>query len=227
LGAKATFLARGILAGLLCFAAAAHSWGALSWDKKSIELTSQTGQEVIRTAYTFTNTGTDSVYIISVKPSCGCVATNLVKFDYAPGESGKIKVTFDLGMDGFSPVEVRTIKVATSDAPASPMVLQLRVHVPATVSATPEALIWHRGEAPTAKTSIVAAGSSIQAIKLVQTTNNENFSVSVKPVVEGQSYSVTVTPKKTDAPSYATLDFDVQSPSFMHRVDCQVRLNVE
>jgi Protein of unknown function (DUF1573) len=215
-----------IVAGILFFTVVTESRAALSWEKK-IEFTSPIGVDVVRTAFCFTNTGKTIVSITSIKPSCGCVSTELEKFDYAPGESGKIKVTFDLGMEEYAKLQKRTIAVTTSDAPKSPTVLQLRVHVPETVSVSPEAVVWHRGEKTRTKDVVVKAGSGVTAIKLVQTASNDNFSVEVKPEVEGQRYRLKITPGKTDAPSYATLKFNVESPSFPHRVDCEVQVNVE
>src|SRR5882672_1293862 len=192
-----------ILAGILCFTVVTELRADLSWEKKKIEFTSKIGEEVVRTAYRFTNTGKTPVSVLDIKPSCGCVATSLEKFDYAPGESGEIKITFDLGMDEFARLQKRTIAVTTSDAPKSPTVLKLRVHVPETVSASPKAVIWHRGEKPRTKDVIVKAASGIAAIKLIQTTSNDNFLVEVKPEVEGRRYRLKITPGRTDAPSYA------------------------
>jgi hypothetical protein len=223
---KNKMLANQILVGLFLFAFVTESQASLSWEKK-IEFTSPLGVDVVRTAFCFTNTGKTTISITSIKPSCGCVSTELEKFDYAPGEGGKIKVTFDLGMEEYAKLQKRTIAVTTSDAPKSPTVLQLRVHVPQTVSVSPEGLVWHRGEKPKAKEVVVKAGPDVAAIKLVQTASNDNFSVEVKPEVEGQRYRLKITPGKTDAPSYATLTFNVESPSFPHRVDCEVQVNVE
>jgi hypothetical protein len=216
-----------ILAGFLCCAAISQSWAGLVWQKPKVEFTAPLGAEVVRTSYAFINSGTTSVSIVQIKPSCGCVGTNLKKLVYAPGESGLLKVTLDLSMDDFSPLEDRTIMVVTNDAPNLPTTLQLLVHVPETVSASPEAVVWKRGESPKAKEVTVKAGSGIKAIKLIQTTWNDNFSVEVKSQVPGQSYRVKITPKNTGSPSYATLVFDVKSPSFRNPVDCQVRMNIE
>ncbi len=216
-----------ILAGLVCFVAVASSRAGLTWEKDSLELTPEAGENVIRTDYAFTNNGTDSVSVVAIKPSCGCVATNLEKFDYAPGESGKIKVTFDAGMDKGEALEDRTIKVVTSDAPESPKVLRLRVHVPETVTASPEGLVWQHGKEPTPKEIVVRAGEGVKDIKLNQTAANENFLVEMKPEVEGQSYRLKITPRNTDTRSYAELDFNVASPSFKRQINCEIHVQVD
>jgi hypothetical protein len=220
-------LLKGLAAVLICCSFVTESRAGLTWEKKQIELTSPVGAAVIRTAYCFTNTGKTPITVIAIKPSCGCVATALEKFDYAPGEGGQIKVTFDLGMEEFAKLQKRTIAVTTSDAPKSPTVLKLRVHVPETVSVSPEAVIWHRGEKPATKEAVVKAGSGVAAIKLIQATSNSNFTVEVKPEVAGRRYRLKITPLNTGAPAYASLKFKVESASFTHRVVCEVQLNVE
>ncbi len=216
-----------MLAGSLLLVAVASSRAGLTWEKDNLDLSTEAGENVIRTGYAFTNTGTDSVSIVSIKPSCGCVATNLEKFEYAPGESGKIKVTFDAGMDKGETLDDRTIKVVTSDAPEVPKVLKLRVHIAETVTASPEGLVWQHGKAPTPKEIVVKAGEGVKDIKLNQTAENDNFSVEMKPEVEGQSYRLTITPKNTDARSYAEIDFNVASPSFKRQVNCEIHLQVD
>ena len=213
--------------GVVCFSFSAHSWADLTWTKDKIELKPEIGEEVMRTSYSFTNTGKTSVSVLAIKPSCGCVATNLEKFEYAPGETGTIKVTFDLGMDKGEPDEARTIKVVTSDAPDAPKVLELTAHVREAVKVSPEALVWRHGLPGKAQEVVVKAGSGIVAMKLIQTTQNDNFSVEMKPEVEGQSYRLTITPKNTDAPSNASLDFDVTSPSIQRQVSCEINLKVD
>ena len=220
-------LARGIFAGLLCGAFAAHAQAGLTWEKDKIELKPEVGESVVRTAYPFTNTGDTSVSVVAIRPSCGCVATNLEKFEYAPGESGEIKVTFDAGMDKETPDQDRTIKVTTSDAPDTPKMLELKIHSRVAVTVSPESLVWRHGTPGKPQEVVVKAGSGIDALHLVQLTQNDNFTLEMKPVVEGQSYRLTITPKNTDTPCNATLSFDVKSPSIQHPVDCEIDLKVD
>ena len=207
--------------------AAAQSWAGLTWEKDHVDLKAEIGQKIARTSYLFTNTGTSSISVIAVKPSCGCVATSLENLEYAPGERGEIKVTFDLEMDKDQLVQNRTIKVTTSDAPDSPKTLQLKVTMRKAVEVSPETLVWKQGKLPKPKEVIVKAGPGIKAVSLTQTAQNGNFSVEVQSKRSGQSYRLKITPKNTDSPCDATLNFDVKSPSFEHRVDCEIHLKVE
>jgi len=50
---------------------------------------------VVNTEFAFTNTGKESLNIRALKPNCGCTIIKMEKYDFAPGESGKIEVQFD------------------------------------------------------------------------------------------------------------------------------------
>ncbi len=210
-----------------CCLIAMPSWAGLTWEKDHVNLTAEIGQEVARTSYPFTNDGTSSISVLAVKPSCGCVATSLEKLEYAPGERGEIKVTFDLDMDKGQLVQDRTIQVITSDAPDSPKTLQLKVTAREAVEVSPETLVWKQGKPSKPKEAVVKAAPGIKAIDLVQTAQNSNFSVEVRAEKKGQIYRLKITPKNTDIPCEATVNFDVKSPSFEHRVDCEIQLKIE
>jgi len=51
--------------------------------------------EKAKGSFQFTNTGTGTLIIEDIKPSCGCTAIALDKYEYAPGETGYLNVVFD------------------------------------------------------------------------------------------------------------------------------------
>lgn len=51
--------------------------------------------EPVEMEFKFRNTGSDTLEIRYVKPSCGCTVPELEKTTYEPGERGTFKVTFD------------------------------------------------------------------------------------------------------------------------------------
>jgi hypothetical protein len=66
--------------------------------------------------YTFTNTGTEPLVIVSVtNGGCGCTTPSFPKAPVAPGKTGKIKITFNpVGRKGeFN----REVKVRTNGTP--------------------------------------------------------------------------------------------------------------
>ena len=70
--------------------------------------------ETLEHIFTFKNTGTANLIIESVHPSCGCTGATLGdKKEYAPGETGEIKVTFNTqGREG---INSKSISVTSND----------------------------------------------------------------------------------------------------------------
>lgn len=69
----------------------------------------------VETFFEFTNTGADKLIVTNVQPSCGCTGAIIEdKKEYAPGEKGKVKVTFNT--EGRSGHNEKTITVESNDA---------------------------------------------------------------------------------------------------------------
>lgn len=202
--------------------------GGLGWEMSTAELKAKHGQMVLRTSYRFTNRSDKPIAIVDIKPSCGCVATELEKFEYAPGETGEIKVTVDLEMEEIIGTQRMAIAITTSDVPASPSNLQLLVTVPEAVDLSSDFVTWERGEKTATKTVAVSAAEGVAKLQLSQPTgSSDDFSVEVTPESDGQSYRVSVTPKNTDRPSYAQIRLKAESSSFSRPVICKINLNVK
>ncbi len=79
--------------------------------------------------FTFTNIGNDTLLIISVRPSCGCTASDYTKDPVLPGGSGKIEATYNpQGRPGeFN----KAITVTTNDPDNQSVVLTIKGNVQA------------------------------------------------------------------------------------------------
>jgi hypothetical protein len=78
--------------------------------------------------YEFKNSGKDKLIISNIQPSCGC--TGVVsdeKKEYMPGESGKIKFTFNT--EGRMGVNEKTITVTTNDIKNTTKVLSFTCNI--------------------------------------------------------------------------------------------------
>ena len=88
-------------------------------------------------SYTFTNTGTGTLVIEAIKPTCGCTAVDLTKYEYGPGESGHLRIVFDPTAPGR---QRKYIDVLSND-PSHPVVrLTLSADVEAFVVIRPRIL---------------------------------------------------------------------------------------
>jgi hypothetical protein len=78
--------------------------------------------------FEFTNTGQSDLIIKNVTTSCGCTGAILdQKKDYAPGEKGKIRVTFNT--QGRTGVVEKTITVESNDVTSPHKVLTISSNV--------------------------------------------------------------------------------------------------
>ena len=82
---------------------------------------------IVDTEFVFTNTGKENLNIRALKPNCGCTVSKLDKYDYAPGESGKISVEFN--STGRRGNQQKSIVVFSNDpsAPTQRLIIKARV----------------------------------------------------------------------------------------------------
>ena len=81
----------------------------------------------VSTEFIFTNTGKTPLNIRAMKPNCGCTGSKLDKYDYAPGESGKVKVDFN--STGRRGSQQKSIVIFSNDptAPTQRLVIKAKV----------------------------------------------------------------------------------------------------
>ncbi len=88
--------------------------------------------------FAFSNTGNDTLIIKDIKSTCSCTTDELKKRDYAPGESGTIKVTYNAGkMPGQS---VKHLSVLSNDKTNPSVELTLKANIVPKVDYEPKQL---------------------------------------------------------------------------------------
>ncbi len=65
------------------------------FDKTSNDFGVINDDNPVNTEFKFTNKGATTLIVSNVQGSCGCTVPKLEKTDYAPGEDGTIKVTYN------------------------------------------------------------------------------------------------------------------------------------
>ena len=102
----------------------------------------------LETDFNFTNRGSNSVTISDVKTSCGCTVADLDRKTLQPGESGRIRVKFQVAQNSDP---VRHLVSLSTDAPSqSSIQLSVRADPDWPLGAQPEAvhvvpILHHRG----------------------------------------------------------------------------------
>lgn len=81
----------------------------------------------VSTEFIFTNTGQSDLNIRALKPNCGCTISKLDKYDYAPGESGKILVDFN--STGRKGRQQKSVVIFSNDpsAPTQRLIIKAKV----------------------------------------------------------------------------------------------------
>jgi hypothetical protein len=94
----------------------------ITWKSESIDLGEIPQNKPKEVDFEFKNTGKTAVVITNVKASCGCTATDYTKTPVQPGETARVKATYNAAAKGaFS----KTVTV-TTNADDTPKVLSFK-----------------------------------------------------------------------------------------------------
>ncbi|HUS74116.1 MAG TPA: DUF1573 domain-containing protein [Sedimentisphaerales bacterium] len=88
--------------------------------------------------FKFTNTGNALLKIGKIKCSCGCTVAKLIKKEYAPGESGALKIMYSVGSRAGS--ARKTCSVPSNDRKKRAVTLTVKARVAMKVEHQPERL---------------------------------------------------------------------------------------
>ncbi|OHE89411.1 MAG: hypothetical protein A3G75_08620 [Verrucomicrobia bacterium RIFCSPLOWO2_12_FULL_64_8] len=180
---------------------------ALEWKTTDVRLKAEIGQESVVVVFPFRNAGEKPVRIVSVAPSCDCVAAKPEKEVYAPGESGEIRAEVDL--TGRVGPQAKFITVTTDEAARPTVKLALVVDVPEPLVITPRFLLWREGESPEGKSvEIKVTEPSKVALKEFQ-SNNPFFEVRMERGSESGHFLLRVKPKETKTGEEAVIRLNV------------------
>ena len=127
------------VAMVLILGFAQPGWGMLAWE--TTEATRRPGplEESVTTTFQFRNTGDKSVEILDVKSNCGCTTARSDKTVYAPGESGEVTATLNIGSR--QGLQVTAITVSTNDG-EKPMTLIVKTLIPEVLRIRPTVVVW-------------------------------------------------------------------------------------
>src|SRR5438309_785382 len=180
------------LVSLLC-ALAMPVRASLVWENQEVEVHPTISDKTAVAHFKYKNTGDQPVKITQVQPSCGCTTAALAKDVVAPGESGEIVATLNIG-GRFGP-QTKTIHVATDDPKSQGTVLTLKANIPRLLEYTPSILWWKPGEERTAKTIEVKIDGDFPVTKLDVTSTDPTMKVESAAVPNEKAFRITVTPE--------------------------------
>ena len=185
----------------------ALSAGGLEWTHTIIEATATFEQTDVKAAFVFRNASDRPVTITSVNSSCDCTTAELAKKTYAPGESGRIDVMFEIG--DYSGDHDAHIMVSTDIPSLPPTDLILRTHLPEYIRILPRKVIWTTGSDASEKTIRCVAAAN-RSVSIAEANSSEaDFSVRVEVLKDGRDYLLHILPKSTARHLAATIQMQV------------------
>ena len=199
---------------------------ALVWENPEVDLHPTLSDKTAVAHFKYKNTGDKPVKITAVQPSCGCTTAAPPKDAIAPGASGEIVATFNIGERIGE--QTKTIRVATDEPNSEGIALKLKATIPRLLEYTPAFLYWRRGEEHAPKTIEVKIGD-FPVTKLDVTSTDPAIKVESAAVPNEKTFRITVTPEPGNRPINAALkiqpDFPKDAPKTFYanvRVDAPV-----
>jgi len=172
--------------------------------------------------FVFTNTGAYPIRVIGTHTSCGCTAAVADDRPVAPGQTGKIDVSFKtLNRRG---LYEEPIVIDTDDLNAKQSIVTLRVLIRDAVGLLPTLLFWQPGEPLTPKVIRITATEGFQVKSIDATCPDPNVQLHLDTIKPGSDYKLTVTPKNqhVKATISVTPDVDGKPP---HTLTAHIRVS--
>jgi hypothetical protein len=199
----------------LILVVASHAAG-LKFEKELVEVHVDLSAKSITKDFKFTNTSSERVKIRDADAGCSCVSVEVSegKLSYAPGESGILRATFEIG--SFQGAVDKTIHVwlegDPDETPSSKATF--RIHIPVIITLDPKTLKWEVGAKAETKTIAVIMNYEKPIHVISVSTSNANFSTELVTIEEGKKYEIKVTPTSTESPGLSIIrietDVDVE-----------------
>jgi hypothetical protein len=114
--------------------------GDLTWEQQDVSLTADRGTKAVETKLRFANHTQQTVRILDVKPSCGCITIELAKHIYRPGENGEIRTIFEVGDQVGR--EEKYVEITTDEPNPGVYRINLIITVPRWIDSTSDDLVW-------------------------------------------------------------------------------------
>ena len=197
---------------LLLLAAAAHA-SVLKFESELNEIYPDPNAIMVTSDFKFTNTSSESVKIREMDSGCSCLSVGVSggKFTYAPGESGILRTTFEVG--SFQGAVDKTVYLWLEGDPKEKpsSTIKLRIHIPVIIALEPKSLKWEVGSKVETKTIAVKMNYEKPIHIKSVSTSDPNFSLELVTVEEGKTYEIKITPKNTETSGLAIIRIETDA----------------
>ena len=198
---------------LVLFSLSVFLRAELVFDSLKKEVKAEPDARQVICDFSFENTGKEMLSVESFSASCSCMTVMISqngKLDYAPGEKGTIRSTFD--MENFTGEVDKNVLIWMKGDPKEKPSITLVVHViiPVLVNIQPRTVQWN-GSAPWETKTMKIEMNHSEPIKILRASvGNPLFAAELKTIEEGKSYELLVTPiaKSDAAPGMAVIHIE-------------------
>src|SRR5207237_1629650 len=201
------------LIGIVALTALAQGARAeLKWEQTSVDLQPALGDKQAVAHFKYENVGKTPVHCESCHASCWCTTAQTQNEQVAPGQKGEITATFNIG--GRTGTQVKTVTVQTDDPdPArSTTVLTLKAVITPLLEIQPALVYWQNGEERKPKVITAKANKDAAIKKLDVASSTPDFTAKVDAGSAPNEFRISVQPRDTSKPVYATLTIKPDSP---------------
>jgi len=206
---------------LLCSLAACLplSAGSLKFEQTRKELTVGNDDKTVTVDYDFKNDSDSDASIEKYDAGCPCATVGVKdsKMTYKPGETGTIRIAFDLAMVPGTMDKAVAIFLKGDPANHPSTTLISHITVPALVEVEPKSLMWDLGGKPEPKTVTVTMKHT-EPIKIISMSGADpRFTQELKTIEEGKKYEVVITPTSTEKVGMGVVHLETDCKFDRHR----------
>lgn len=198
---------------VLAFSQSIHAADGLTFAKNRIEKSVAADAKTVLVPYHFSNKTDRTITIKRYDSACSCLSAKIKggKLVYEPGESGEIRVTFELGT--FSGLVEKTVLLwTTDDEDAKPSaVLSVVLDIPVLFEVNPKTVFWEQhGENQPQVIKLTV--NNAEPIRILEhSATNKNFQYEFKTIKEGRAYELVVTPMDVSVPAFGMIKLTTDS----------------
>ncbi|HEY5706893.1 MAG TPA: DUF1573 domain-containing protein [Terrimicrobiaceae bacterium] len=175
----------------------------LKFERTSIDLQQQAGEDNLTGVFTFRNEGDRPATILAVRSTCGCTTATLEKRVYQSGETGEIRVSYSPGSE--TGERRKTVEVILDDAERPTIALELRATIEPVFKNGNRIASWQKGDAIKPR-EINIEVSRREPLELTSTlSSSDRVEASLVPIEVGRKYKLTIIPKTTADPLKALI----------------------
>jgi hypothetical protein len=199
---------------------AAKGARGLSFAQTLLELSVAADAKTTVADFAFVNHTADSVVIDRVEKTCTCLSVQVSggKLQYAPGEKGVIRATFELDNLVGEVEKSLTLFLAGDPADKPSHTLAVRVRIPVLVNMSDKTLKWSVGGKPE-RQKIDIEMVHTKPIRVLSTQcSMDGINLELKTIEDGHRYELWVTPASTAAPMLALIRLETDCEIPRHRV---------